>query len=107
MGDKGDSSEWAFFPFYPMLMKGIHMIFPLNYDILAFMVNSLFFAMALVLAVKYILLTRDDLVHALVFVFLMAFGVYNFYFSLLYTEALFIFLLLHFFTAWNGNIIFG
>lgn len=96
-GDQGDSANWAFFPFYPLLMKGIHVILPFDYDLLAFAVNSVFFAFALVLAVKYILLTREDWVHALVFVFLMAFGVYNFYFSLLYTEAPFLFFVAAFF----------
>lgn len=96
-GDKEDSANWAFFPLLPLMMKCIHFIVPLNYDMLAFVVNSVFFAMALVLAAKYILLTRNDWVQALVFVFLMAFGIYNFYFSLLYTEAPFIFFVVAFF----------
>ena len=96
-GDQGDSANWAFFPFYPLLIRGIHAILPFDYDLLAFFVNSVFFAFALVLAVKYILFTREDWLHALVFVFLMAFGVYNFYFSLLYTEAPFLFFVIAFF----------
>lgn len=96
-GDKGDAANWAFFPLYPMIIRGLHFVIPLNYDVLAFVVNSLFFVMALTLAVKYILLTRNDWVQAIVFVFLMAFGVYNFYFSILYTEAPFLFFVIAFF----------
>lgn len=97
LGDHHDAANWAFFPLYPLLMKVSHFILPINYDILAFGVNSLLLLFALFFAFKYILLTRNDVIQAYIFVILMAFGVYNFYFSILYTESLFIFLVITFF----------
>lgn len=97
LGDHQDAANWAFFPLYPLLMKISHYILPINYDILAFIINSIFLLLAMFFAIKYILLTRGDIVQAYVFVILMTFGVYNFYFSILYTESLFIFFVITFF----------
>lgn len=96
-GDRGDSANWAFFPLFPLVIKLFHSIVPLNYDLLAFILNSVFIFFFFILAVKYIRLTRQDDLQAAVYVILMAFGMYNFYFAVLYTETLFILLLAAFF----------
>lgn len=96
-GDRGDSANWAFFPLFPVIIKLLHYVIPVNYDMLAFILNSVFMIFFFILAVKYIKLTRNDNTQAVIYVILMAFGMYNFYFAVLYTEALFVLLLAAFF----------
>lgn len=97
VGDRHDAANWAFFPLFPMMIRCLHFFIPVEYDLLGFWANSVLFGGALLLAFRYILFTRWDKVQAVVFVLLLSFGMYNFYFSTLYTEALFLFLLVLFF----------
>lgn len=102
-GDKMDSANWAFFPLMPVIMRLIHFVIPINWDLLAFFVSSLFFAAALFIAFRYILQFHEKVEQAVIFTLLMSFGVYNFYFSLLYTEALFFFFVVLFFYAMRNK----
>lgn len=98
-GDKLDSANWAFFPFMPMIIGLLHFVIPVNLDLLAFLLNSMFFTAALFIGFHYITEFHGNRQQAVIFILLMSFGVYNFYFSLLYTEALFFLLTASFFLA--------
>lgn len=92
--ERGDAANWAFFPVYPIVIRLIHNILPIEIYILGSIISTLFFCGALVLAYLYIVETRNDKNAGVFFILLMSFGVYSFYFSILYTESLYIFLLI-------------
>lgn len=86
-------ANWAFFPLYPMIIKLIHLLVPVNINILGSIVSTLFFIGLLIMSYLYIIETRGNSKEGLFFVIIMTFGVYSFYFSVLYTESLYLFLL--------------
>ena len=90
-----DAANWAFFPLFSMIMRGVSLLFPnVHLYILGEWVNTLIFGVALYAGVKYILLTRDNEKQALLWILVMSFGPLSFYFLILYTEALFLLLLI-------------
>lgn len=86
-------ANWAFFPLYPMIIKLIHLIIPVNINILGSIISTLFFIALLIMSYLYIIETRGNAKEGLFFVIIMTFGIYSFYFSVLYTESLYLFLL--------------
>ena len=88
---------WAFFPLYPSLVAIFWKIFGNgNIDNLYFIgqsLNTIFFIIAEYYGFKYILLTRRSLFAAYSYITFMSLGLYSFYFSIIYTEALFLMLL--------------
>lgn len=96
-GDRHDTANWAFFPLFPLIIRFVHYILPFNYDILAFIVNTIFLFLLLIIAVKYIMITRNDRTQIVVYTILITFGMCSFYFSILYTETLFMLLTAAFF----------
>lgn len=89
------AANWAFFPLFPMIMRGVSLLFPnVHLYILGEWVNTLIFGVALYAGVKYILLTRDNEKQAILWILVMSFGPLSFYFLILYTESLFLLLLI-------------
>lgn len=86
-------ANWAFFPLYPMIIKLIHIVIPINTNVLGSIVSTIFFIGLLIMSYLYIIETRKNFKEGLFFIIIMTFGVYSFYFSLLYTESLYLFLL--------------
>ena len=86
-------ANWAFFPLYPMIIKLIYLIIPVNINILGSIISTLFFIALLIMSYLYIIETRGNAKEGLFFVIIMTFGIYSFYFSVLYTESLYLFLL--------------
>lgn len=86
---------WAFFPLDPLIIAFFMKISAMKADIalVAFIVNSSFFMLSEFVAYKYIMLTRKSYSSAVIYILLMTFGPYSFYFSIFYTESLFILLL--------------
>lgn len=89
----GNPANWAFFPLYPFIVKAIHYIFPIDISLLGSIVSTLFFLFALIVSYVYIIETRKNKKQGLFFILMMSFGMYSFYFSILYTESLYLFLL--------------
>lgn len=87
-------ANWAFFPLYPIIIKIIHLIIPININVLGTVISTIFFCGELVVCYLYISETRGNNREGLFFAVIMTFGVYSFYFSLLYTESLYLFLLI-------------
>jgi hypothetical protein len=92
--NQNGQANWAFFPLYPIIIKLIHVILPININILGTVVSTIFFAGALIMSYLYILETRGNRKEGVLFAIIMSFGIYSFYFSVLYTESLYIFLLI-------------
>ena len=88
---------WAFFPLYPSLVAALWKIFGHdNVDNLYYIgqsLNTIFFFIAEYFGFKYILLTRRSTFSAYSYITFMSLGLYSFYFSIIYTEALFLMLL--------------
>lgn len=93
--ENGDAANWAFFPLMPMIIKCIVEITNLDVMVIAFYCNTLLFAIGLLVMCKYIIITRKNYTKEIIFLFIifMTFGIYSFYFSTLYTEALYFCLL--------------
>lgn len=88
---KGDAANWAFFPLYPCLVALISRITSLDIEIAGVGLSTIFLVIAALFIGKYIRLTRKESA-APSAIILLAFGPYSFYFSSLYTEALFVLL---------------
>ena len=85
---------WAFFPLYPLLTGLLNKILPF---LTTYGTGSLLSSLCLMgseyAAYRYIRLTRGSTRLPYLYIFLMSFGPYSFYFSIMYTEALFLLLL--------------
>lgn len=91
--EAGDAANWAFFPFYPVIVRLVHYMFSVDIYLLGMIISTIFFIGALLISYIYIVETRKNKVQALMFMLIMSFGMYSFYFSILYTESLYFFLL--------------
>lgn len=89
---KGDAANWAFFPLSPFLVSVVNKCVKLPIEAVAFCVNTFLLIMAIVVAMKYILITRKSAIIAIELAFLLAFGPYTFYCSCMYTESLYLLL---------------
>lgn len=87
-------ATWAFFPMDIILIKVFSLNGTMSYEITGFAVNNIIFTVSMVVGFNYIMLTRNNINVAFGFVLFMSFGPYMFYFSCLYTEALFMLLIL-------------
>ena len=79
-------ANWAFFPLYPMIIKLIHIVIPINTNVLGSIVSTIFFIGLLIMSYLYIIETRKNFKEGLFFIIIMTFGVYSFYFSLINTS---------------------
>lgn len=88
---------WAFFPFYPLLVRIVcdilHILSVEGIFVIGSLLSSCFFCISEYVACKYIMLTRNSKKYAYLYILFMSFGIYSFYFSITYTEALFLMLL--------------
>ena len=91
----GPQSRWAFFPLLPLIIAGLRFLLGGTADlyVLASAFNSLLFMLAEYMGGLYIFETRKSMKEAWLYVLFMSFGLYSFYFSIYYTESLFLFLL--------------
>lgn len=85
---------WAFFPLFPMIVGMFYELFGESISIpaLAFVINGIFMMAGEIIAYKYILFTRKNKKAGLWYIFFMSFGIFSFYCSTMYTEALFMLL---------------
>lgn len=96
-------SEWAFFPFYPMLVRGVSAITPGKTDN-AFLLVSLFTSLlAFVLFYLFMFQMLDDNKKAYFYTILLMLFPFHFYFSVFYTEAIFFSLFIACFLALNNR----
>lgn len=89
---------WGFFPAYPLVVKALWQLVGCKPDL--YLVGSIFSSVCFMLAeyvgYLYIRMIRDDDKYAQLYIALMSFGPYTFYFSIMYTEAMFLLLLISF-----------
>ncbi len=92
MDEEHPPADWPFFPLYPLLMRGIHTVFNLNLPLIGFLLSNIFFLGAL-----YVIFliteeaTGEKKVAEKTIMYLLLFPT-SIYFSLVYTESLFLFL---------------
>ena len=94
----GDAANWAFFPLMPFFLRILSSAFNVSPDFIGPVSNTIIFTLALIIAWYYIEETRNKETSC-IFVFLMTLGMYSFYFSSTYTEALYLFFIVSFFYA--------
>ncbi len=82
-----------FFPLYPMMIRYIGRIIKIDMVTMGSIVSTVFFILSLIIGYLYIVETRRNKKLGIFYVLIMTFGMYSFYFSIVYTEALYIFLL--------------
>ncbi len=88
----GDAANWAFFPLAPLMVKIFSFNCLLNYRVVGIILNTLFFALAITVAYRYVTDFHDSIKVVLIFTAIMVFGPFSFYFSSLYSESLFMLL---------------
>ena len=90
---KGDAANWAFFPLSSILIRILYNITKCPIEIIGFLLNTFLLALAITVAMKYVLFTRKDSILAIELALVLAFGPYTFYCSCLYTESLYLVLI--------------
>lgn len=88
-----DAANWAFFPLFPLLTRGLGDLLSIDYMYAAYLISNAAFLAALFVMYEYCKRWFDEET-SLFCVALLAFSPYSFYFSVPYTEALFILLAL-------------
>lgn len=88
---KGDAANWAFFPFYPMLIKSVYSVFKVDPYVIGSIISTIFWSGFLIVGYLYITETRKSIRSAVIFIILMSCGIFSFYFSITYTESTFLF----------------
>ena len=88
--------NWAFFPMLPMIIRGIFRLTGAHIEpyLIASIVNTLFLIGIVVVGFAYISETRKSSAQAAAVGILFTFGAYSFYFSIMYTESLYLLLML-------------
>ena len=89
-----NAANWAFFPLVPITLKAVEAITRIDINKVSSVVNTLAFTAALVVAYKYIVLTRKSNKQGFYLIMLAAFGPYTFYYSTIYTESFFVLFLM-------------
>lgn len=94
--DATGMAPWTFFPLYPLIVSFFYKLFNQSVDIflLGSIISTIFFGIAEFIGYKYIMLTRKSLAKAYYCIGLMNLGIFSFYFTILYTESLFLLLLI-------------
>lgn len=87
--EAGDAANWAFFPLMPMLLRGVVSITHIPTKFMGPIMNTVIFTIAMIVAWYYLAETRGKK-NAFLYVFLATLGMYSFYFSSTYTEALYL-----------------
>ena len=87
-------ANWAFFPLLPLIVRGIHQLTGLEATLIATIMNTILLIGIVMIAFAYIYETRKSAVQAFCVGLIFTFGAYSFYFSILYSESLYLILLL-------------
>lgn len=90
-------TEWAFFPMYPMLIKAL-MLTSLSFDASALIISLLFSFLAFSIFYLFVKDTFNEKVAILSTIILIVFP-FNYYFSMFYSESIFLFFIL--FCFWS------
>ena len=92
MEEEHPPTDWPFFPLYPFLMRSIHKIFNLNLPLIGLLLSNIFFLGALyVIFLITQEVTGQKKVAEKTIIYLLLFPT-SIFFSLVYTESLFLFL---------------
>lgn len=83
-------SKWAFFPFYPLLNKINFKVFKLNFDDSAFLLSLIFSIMSILGMYWFGLIFYNDQSLALYTALILFCSPFTFYFSMFYTEAIYL-----------------
>ena len=86
--------NWAFFPLLPMIVRGLYQLTGMEPYIIAMLVDTLFLMGIVIVSFVYISETRHSYTQAAATGIIFTFGAYSFYFSIMYTDALYLLLLL-------------
>jgi hypothetical protein len=87
-GEFGSIPHWAFFPLYPLAVSTAHELLGLSARLTGMLLSSLFLAGLVVIGAKYLRVTRRVFRPMLWLIVALLFP-YSFFFSAVYTEALF------------------
>ena len=95
VNEENGQAVWAFFPLYPMLVAFVYRLTActISMKLIGCLISSCAFLVSQYVAYKYICLTRKNTKIAYYYIAFMSLGLYSFYFSIMYTESLFILLL--------------
>lgn len=96
----GNGNNWVFFPLYPMLVSALSKLTQLDIAAAGVLFSNLCIVAAAYLGVRYLEMTRKR-VNAVFFIIFCFAGPYSFYFSSVYTEALFFLLVITSFYYWQ------
>ncbi|QSZ27050.1 hypothetical protein ACETAC_09300 [Aceticella autotrophica] len=94
MNEKHPPANWVFFPLYPLTVKAVHDVLPfMDYRLIGIMLSNIFFLIALVYLYKFCFeirgFSKDTALKALFFLLIYPASLY---FSIMYTEGLFLLL---------------
>jgi len=84
---------WAFFPLFPVIVHCVYQITGIDVNYIGSFFSTVLLGMAELAGYKYIIMTRNSVKQGIGYIYFMSFGAYSFYFSALYSEALYLFLL--------------
>ena len=99
---RGDAANWAFFPLYPALAALISAVVNTHTVVSGILISNVFFILGMFVATHYLTRTRQR-INEDFFIGLCMLGPYSFYFTTLYTEALFFFLCSIALLLWSQN----
>lgn len=86
-------ASWAFFPLFPICVRFLWKITGMDIYYIASFMSTVFLGIAEFIGYKYIILTRKDVKQGLSYIYFLSFGTYSFYFSIFYTESIYLLLL--------------
>ena len=86
------AANWAFFPVFPLTVKFLSTLIPINPIIVGIILNNLLFFCFLLVINRYLAKKFPDFSYQS-FTFLYSFSPFSIYFNSLYTEAMYIFLI--------------
>jgi hypothetical protein len=98
-GPNFKQSEWAFFPLFPMMAKGVSTILHIDFDHSFLVLSLIFSSLLVVIAYRFGLAYFSDENYAFSFATILILIPFSFYHSMFYTEAIFLSLLLASFWA--------
>lgn len=104
--DAKDAANWAFFPMLPMICGLFSNILHAPHEIIAPLINTVIFTIALIIAWYYLKDTRNKKT-AYLYVLLASFGMYTFYFSSTYTESLYLLCIVRFLLCYEKGKVYS
>lgn len=106
-GAEFKQSEWAFFPFYPLMIRGLMNISGLGFALYGLIWSLIFSTLAIIGFHKFVQLYVEDQNRAYYFTLLFLFFPFHYYFSMMYTEAVyFTFLIFSFLSIYKNRLLY-